>query len=152
MNVTYIAIGLLAFSVIGITALLVYLRLLKNKYKKNSALFAKENLVVKSKSSYKDIFDRLYQIVYMTFVKMPILKYYTKKTRLKLEMTNEYTEYEIRKRSGKYMLVAVIFIFVSLFVLLNLVYTLAFKYTGYFELIINPLYFLLNLISKFISC
>ena len=121
MNVTYIAIGLLAFSVIGITALLVYLRLLKNKYKKNSALFAKENLVVKSKSSYKDIFDRLYQIVYMTFVKMPILKYYTKKTRLKLEMTNDYTEYEIRKRSGKYMLVAVIFIFVSLFVLLNLV-------------------------------
>lgn len=121
MNVTYIAIGLLAFSVIGITALLVYLRLLKNKYKNNSALFAKENLVVKSKSSYKDIFDRLYQIVYMTFVKMPILKYYTKKTRLKLEMTNDYTEYEIRKRSGKYMLVAVIFIFVSLFVLLNLV-------------------------------
>lgn len=121
MNVTYIAIGLLAFSVIGITALLVYLRLLRNKYKKNSALFAKENLVVKSKSSYKDIFDRLYQIVYMTFVKMPILKYYTKKTRLKLEMTNDYTEYEIRKRSGKYMLVAVIFIFVSLFVLLNLV-------------------------------
>ena len=121
MNVTYIAIGLLAFSVIGITALLVYLRLLKNKYKKNSALFAKENLVVKSKSSYKDIFDRLYQIVYMTFVKMPILKYYTKKTRLKLEMTNDYTEYELRKRSGKYMLVAVIFIFVSLFVLLNLV-------------------------------
>lgn len=121
MNVTYIAIGLLAFSVIGITALLVYLRLLKNKYKKNSTLFAKENLVVKSKSSYKDIFDRLYQIVYMTFVKMPILKYYTKKTRLKLEMTNDYTEYEIRKRSGKYMLVAVIFIFVSLFVLLNLV-------------------------------
>ena len=121
MNVTYIAIGLLAFSVIGITALLVYLRLLKNKYKKNSALFAKENLVVKSKSSYKDIFDRLYQIVYMTFVKMPILKYYTKKTRLKLEMTNDYTEYEIRKRSCKYMLVAVIFIFVSLFVLLNLV-------------------------------
>lgn len=121
MNVTYLAIGLLAFSVIGITALLVYLRLLKNKYKKNSALFAKENLVVKSKSSYKDIFDRLYQIVYMTFVKMPILKYYTKKTRLKLEMTNDYTEYEIRKRSGKYMLVAVIFIFVSLFVLLNLV-------------------------------
>lgn len=121
MSVTYIAIGLLAVSVIGITVLLVYLRLLKHKYKKNSALFAKDNLVVKNKSSFKDIFDRLYQMVYMTFVKMPVIKYYTKKTRLKLEMTNDYTEYEIRKRTGKYMLIAVIFIFVSLFVLLNLV-------------------------------
>lgn len=121
MSVTYIAIGLLAVSVIGITVLLVYLRLLKHKYKKNSALFAKDNLVVKNKSSFKDIFDRLYQIVYMTFVKMPVIKYYTKKTRLKLEMTNDYTEYEIRKRTGKYMLIAVIFIFISLFVLLNLV-------------------------------
>lgn len=121
MSVTYIAIGLLAVSVIGITVLLVYLRLLKHKYKKNSALFAKDNLVVKNKSSFKDLFDRLYQMVYMTFVKMPVIKYYTKKTRLKLEMTNDYTEYEIRKRTGKYMLIAVIFIFVSLFVLLNLV-------------------------------
>lgn len=121
MSVTYIAIGLLAVSVIGITVLLVYLRLLKHKYKKNSALFAKDNLVVKNKSSFKDIFDRLYQMVYMTFVKMPVIKYYTKKTRLKLEMTNDYTEYEIRKRTGKYMLIAVIFIFASLFVLLNLV-------------------------------
>lgn len=110
MSVTYIAIGLLAVSVIGITVLLVYLRLLKHKYKKNSALFAKDNLVVKNKSSFKDIFDRLYQMVYMTFVKMPVIKYYTKKTRLKLEMTNDYTEYEIRKRTGKYMLIAVIFI------------------------------------------
>ena len=103
MSVTYIAIGLLAVSVIGITVLLVYLRLLKHKYKKNSALFAKDNLVVKNKSSFKDIFDRLYQMVYMTFVKMPVIKYYTKKTRLKLEMTNDYTEYEIRKRIQKEM-------------------------------------------------
>ena len=121
MSVTYIAIGLLAFSIIGITVLLVYLRMVKHKYKKNSALFAKDNLVVKNKTSFKDIFDRLFQIVYMTFVKMPIIKYYTKKTRLKLEMTNDYTEYELRRRSGKYMLISVIFIFVSLFVLLNLV-------------------------------
>lgn len=121
MSVTYIAIGLLAFSIIGITVLLIYLRMVKHKYKKNSALFAKDNLVVKNKTSFKDIFDRLFQIVYMTFVKMPIIKYYTKKTRLKLEMTNDYTEYELRRRSGKYMLISVIFIFVSLFVLLNLV-------------------------------
>ena len=121
MSVTYIAIGLLAFSIIGITVLLIYLRMVKHKYKKNSALFAKDNLVVKNKTSFKDIFDRLFQIVYMTFVKMPVIKYYTKKTRLKLEMTNDYTEYELRRRSGKYMLISVIFIFVSLFVLLNLV-------------------------------
>ena len=121
MSVTYIAIGLLAFSIIGITVLLIYLRMVKHKYKKNSALFAKDNLVVKNKTSFKDIFDRLFQIVYMTFVKMPVIKYYTKKTRLKLEMTNDYTEYELRRRTGKYMLISVIFIFVSLFVLLNLV-------------------------------
>lgn len=121
MSVTMVAIGLLAFSVIGIAVLLIYLRMVKHKYKKNSALFAKDNLVVKNKTGFKDIFDRLFQIVYMTFVKMPIIKYYTKKTRLKLEMTNDYTEYELRRRTGKYMLIAVIFIFVSLFVLLNLV-------------------------------
>lgn len=121
MNITYVAIGLLAFSLIGILVLLLYLRIIKHKYKKNSALFAKDNLMVKNKSSFKDILDRLYQIVYMTFVKMPVIKYYTKKTRLKLEMTNDYTEYELRRRTGKYMLFAVIFIFISLFVLINLV-------------------------------
>lgn len=121
MSVTYIAIGLLGFSIIGVVALLVYLKLLKNKYKRNSALFAKDNLVVKNKVNPKDAFDKLFQMVYMTFVKMPVIKYYTKKTRLKLEMTNDYTEYELRRRSGKYMLMAVIFIFVALFVLLNLV-------------------------------
>lgn len=121
MNITYVAIGLLAFSLIGILVLLLYLKVIKRRYKKNSALFAKDNLMVKNKSSFKDILDRLYQIVYMTFVKMPIIKYYTKKTRLKLEMTNDYTEYELRKRTGKYMLFAVIFIFISLFVLINLV-------------------------------
>ena len=121
MNITYVAIGLLAFSLIGILVLLLYLKVIKHRHKKNSALFAKDNLMVKNRSSFKDILDRLYQIVYMTFVKMPIIKYYTKKTRLKLEMTNDYTEYELRKRTGKYMLFAVIFIFISLFVLINLV-------------------------------
>ena len=115
MNVTKIAIGLLAFSVIGVLILLIYLRILKRKHKKNSAIFANDDLVVKNKVNFKDIFDKLFQIVYMTFVKMPIISYYTKKTRLKLEMTNDYTEYELRRRSGKYMLMAVIFIFISLF-------------------------------------
>ena len=121
MNITKIAIGLLIFSVVGIVALLGYYSIIKRKYKKNSALSSKDNLLVKNKSNFKDIFDRIFQVVYITFVKMPILKYYTKKTRLKLEMVNDYTEYELRRRSGKYMLIAVIFIFVSLFVILNLV-------------------------------
>lgn len=121
MNVTNIAIGLLIFSVVGIAVLLLYFSIIRHKYKTNLALYSKDNLLVKNKSGFKDILDKIYQVVYITFVKMPIIKYYTKKTRLKLEMANDYTEYELRRRTGKYMLIAVIFIFVSLFVLLNLV-------------------------------
>ena len=116
MNVTKIAIGLLIFSVIGVLALLIYFSILKRKYKRNSALFAKDVLAIKEKSSLKDLFDRIFQIVYMTYVKIPVIKFYTKKTRLKLEMTNDYTEYEIRRRVGKYMLIVTVFIFVSLFI------------------------------------
>ena len=116
-----LAIGLIAASVIGIVLLLVYFQIVKKKYKKNSALFAQDQLVVKNRGSVKDGFDKVFQIVYMTFVKMPIIKYYTKKTRLKMEMSNDYTEYELRRRTGKSMLIAVIFLFTSLFVFLNLV-------------------------------
>ncbi len=119
--IIYIAIGLVAISVVGLIALLVYFQLVKRRYKKNSALFSQDQLVVKNKGSVKDGFDRIYQIVYLTFVKMPIIKYYTKKTRLKMEMTNDYTEYEIRRRTGKSMLIALGFLFVSLFVFINLV-------------------------------
>lgn len=116
-----LAIGLIAFSVVGITVLLVYFQLVKKKYKKNSALFAQDQLVVKNRGSVKDGFDKVFQIIYMTFVKMPIIKYYTKKTRLKMEMSNDYTEYELRRRTGKSMLIAIVFLFTSLFVFLNLV-------------------------------
>ncbi len=119
--ILYIAIGLIAVSVIGMVVLLVYFQLVKNKYKKNSALFAQDQLVVKNRGTVKDGFDRIYQIVYLTFVKMPIIKYYTKKTRLKMEMSNDYTEYELRRRTGKSMLIALIFLFASLFVFINLV-------------------------------
>ena len=119
--ILYIAIGLIAISVIGMALLLVYFQLVKRRYKKNSALFSQDQLVVKNRGSVKDGFDRIYQIVYLTFVKMPIIKYYTKKTRLKMEMTNDYTEYEIRRRTGKSMLIALIFLFGSLFIFLNLV-------------------------------
>lgn len=119
--ILYIAIGLIVISVVGMALLLIYFQLVKRKYQKNSALFGRDQLVVKNRGSVKDGFDRVYQIVYLTFVKIPIIKYYTKKTRLKMEMSNDYTEYELRKRTGKSMLLAVIFLFVSLFVFLNLV-------------------------------
>ncbi len=120
-TITTIAILLAVVSVVGIVALLAYYRIVKHRYSKNSALYSKDKLVVKEKTSTKDAFDKIYQIVYLTFVKMPVVKYYTKKTRLKLEMTNDYTEYEVRKRTGRSMLRAVIFMFVALFVFLNLV-------------------------------
>ena len=119
--VTNIAIALIALSAVGLLGVIIYYKLIRHKYRKNSALYNKDKLVVKEKRNYKDMFDRFYQIVYLTFTKMPVIKYYTKKTRLKLEMTNDYTEYELRRRAGRTMIRAVVFMFVSLFVFLNLV-------------------------------
>lgn len=118
---TYVAIGLIAVALIGILGLIIYYKLLKRKYTKNSALYNKDKLLVKEKTSYKDTFDKLYQTIYLTFVKMPVLKYYTKKTRLKYEITNDYTEYELRRKTGSTMFKAVIFMFAALFIFLNLV-------------------------------
>ncbi|MCX8075313.1 MAG: hypothetical protein N2749_07005 [Clostridia bacterium] len=119
--VNYIAYGLIIFSVVGISGLLIYYSILKNKYKKNKNLYVQEALVVKNKSNVNDTLDRFYQLVYLVFIKMPVIKYYTKKTRLKMEMANDYTEYQIRKQSGKTMFMVVIFVFLALTILLNLV-------------------------------
>lgn len=119
--IVYIAIGLMIFATIGLIALLVYYKSLKKKYNKNKALYTQDVLVVKNKSSINDISDRFYQIIYLVYTKMPIIKYYTKKTRLKMEMANDYTEYEIRKQTGKTMFIVTAFIFVSLIVLINVV-------------------------------
>ncbi|MDD3303957.1 MAG: hypothetical protein PHP54_03475 [Clostridia bacterium] len=119
--ITNIAIILIAVAVIGILGLLFYYKIIRRKYTKNSVLYSKDKLVVKEKTNYKDLFDKFYQIIYLTFTKMPVLKYYTKKTRLKLEMTNDYTEYELRRRAGRTVIRAILFLFVSLFVFLNLV-------------------------------
>jgi len=117
--VVYIAIGLAAFSVVGILALLLYFSMVKKKYKKNSALFQKDQIVVKKKTSFSDQFDRIFQVFYIICISMPVLKYYTRKIRLKLEMVNDYTEYEIRKKTGSIMLSSVIFVLIALFVFLN---------------------------------
>lgn len=117
--IVYIAIGLLAFSVVGILGLVIYFNTVKRKYKKNSALFQKDQIVVKKKTSISDVFDRVYQAFYIICVSTPVLKYYTRKVRLKLEMVNDYTEYEIRRKTGSIMLASVLFIIVALFVFLN---------------------------------
>lgn len=119
--ILYIAIGLIIFAVVGLIVLLLYYKGIKNKYKKNKSLYTQDVLVVKNKSNVNDVFDRIYQTIYLVFTKMPIIKYYTKKTRLKMEMANDYTEYEIRKQTGKTMLIVVLFVFVSLVILINVV-------------------------------
>jgi len=117
--IVYFAIGLAVFSVVGILGLLLYFNMVKRKYKKNSALFQKDQIVVKKKTTFSDQFDRIYQIFYMICVSMPVLKYYTRKIRLKLEMVNDYTEYEIRRKTGSIMLASVIFVIIALFIFLN---------------------------------
>lgn len=116
-----IAIALLVVSAVALVVLIGYYLIMKKKRKGNRDLMVKDAIVIKNKGNGKDVFDRVYQMVYLTYTKMPIIKYYTKKTRLKMEMSNDYTEYELRKRTGKSMLVATLFIFVALFVFLNLV-------------------------------
>ena len=117
--IVYIAAGLAGFAVIGIIAVLIYYSMVKKKYKNNSALFQKDQIVISKKSSFLDIFDRVYQSFYVICIAMPVVKYYTQKTRLKLEMVNDYTEYEIRKKTGSIMLSSVIFVFIALFIFLN---------------------------------
>jgi len=119
--VTNIAIVLIVVSLIGLVGLLVYYTILKRKYSSNTILQSKDTLVIKNKVNFKDTFDKLYQVMYMTFVKMPIMKYYAKKIRLKYEMSNDYTEYELRRNTGRLMTLTIIVMFVALAVFVNIV-------------------------------
>ncbi|MBQ8379490.1 MAG: hypothetical protein IJX34_01600 [Clostridia bacterium] len=118
---TNIAIVLIVVSVIGLAGLLLYYYLLKKKYSKSTILYAKDTLVVKNKVSLKETFDKLYQVLYLTFVKMPLLKYYAKKIRLKYEMSNDYTEYELRRNTGRLLSITLVVMFVTLAVFVNVV-------------------------------
>jgi len=120
-NIWYIVGGMVGFAFIGLLAVIIYYQATKKKYAGNKKLYQKDQIVVKNKTSLRDVFDRIYQVAYLALVKIPIVKYYTKKTRLKLEMVNDYTEYEIRKKTGSIMLGSLLFIFASLFVFLNVV-------------------------------
>ena len=118
---TNIAIVLIVVSVVGLAGLLLYYYLLKKKYSKSTILYDKDTLVVKNKVSLKETFDKLYQVLYLTFVKMPLLKYYAKKIRLKYEMSNDYTEYELRRNTGRLMSITLVAMFVTLAVFVNVV-------------------------------
>ncbi len=120
-NIWYIVGGMVGFAFIGLLAVIIYYQATKKKYAGNKKLYQKDQIVVKNKTSIRDIFDRIYQVAYLALVKIPIIKHYTKKTRLKLEMVNDYTEYEIRKKTGSIMLGSLLFIFAALFVFLNVV-------------------------------
>ncbi len=112
---------LVVFAALILSATLIFYFRTKKNYSKNKTLYEKDQLKVKDKKLSKDTLDRIYQSAYLVFVKMPIIKYYTKKTRLKMEMANDYTEYEIRKNTGKLMMIMLFFIFVASFTLVNLV-------------------------------
>lgn len=117
----YIAGALIGVSFLGLIGVVIYYLIIKRKYAKNKVLYKKDQIVIKNKSSFKDIFDKIFQTFYLVALKIPVISYYTRKTRLKLEMVNDYTEYEIRRRTGKIILISVIFVFTALFIFLNVV-------------------------------
>lgn len=112
---------LLAVGVFGIVGLLIWYSILKKSYAKNQSLYAQDKLQIKNKTNAKDTTDKFYQGLYNKFIQIPVIKYYTKKTRLKLEMSNDYTEYEIRRQTAKNIFLALVFMFLALAILLNLV-------------------------------
>ena len=121
MTATNIAIGLIVASVIGLAGLYIYYTILKRRYSNNSILASKDTLLVKNKINFKDTFDKLYQALYLTYVKMPLVKYYAKKIRLKYEMSNDYTEYELRRNTGRLLTITAIVLFIALAVFVNVV-------------------------------
>lgn len=137
-NIWYIVGGMVGFAFVGLLAVVIYYQITKKKYAANRKLYQKEQIVVKNKSSLRDVFDRIYQASYLILVKIPIIKLYTKKTRLKLEMVNDYTEYEIRKKTASIMLGSLIFIFAALFIFLNVVTDL------YMAAIVTIMVFVIN--------
>ncbi len=116
-----IIIILIVVAVIGLAGVLIWYNLLKKQYSKNMKLYEKDKVKVVNKKSVNDGADRFFQMLYNGFVRIPVIKYYLKKTRLKLEMTNDYTEYEMRKQSAKNLFIALVVMFSAMLILVNLV-------------------------------
>ena len=137
-NIWYLITGMMAFGVFGLLAVIIYYNATKKKYKNNEKLYQRDKIVVKNKFGLREVFDKIFQYAYLILVKIPIVKYYTRKTRLKLEMVNDYTEYEIRKKTGSIMLGSLIFIFSALFIFLSAVTNL------YMALVVILMIFIIN--------
>lgn len=118
MNIMYIILGI---STVGMIALLIYYQMTKKNYTSNADLYVKDKIKIKNKSSVNDTSDRIYQFLYLGFAGMPIIKYYLRKTRLKLEMANDYTEYEIRRRAAKLLGFTFLFAIIAILVMVNVV-------------------------------
>lgn len=119
MTLAFVFIGI---SLVGAIGLIIALLVIKKKYKNNANLRQAEHLIVRKKSSKgSDYFDRFYQFAYNVYIKIPFIKRYLKKTRTKLEMVNDYTEYQIRNEASKILTITLVLVFASLFVVLNVV-------------------------------
>ncbi|MEG2484312.1 MAG: hypothetical protein RSB51_02455 [Clostridia bacterium] len=121
MDVKLIAFIMLGISGVGALLLIVALLLVKRKYRNNATLREADHLIIKKKSKNSDIFDRFYQYAYNVYVKIIFIKRYLKKIRTKLEMVNDYTEYQIRNESAKILTITLVLIFTSLFVVLSVI-------------------------------
>ncbi len=120
--VIMLAVVFIGISLVGAIGLIVALLVIKKKYKNNANLRQAEHLIVRKKSSTSsDYFDRFYQFAYNVYIKIPFIKRYLKKTRTKLEMVNDYTEYQIRNESSKILTITLLIVFSSLFVVLSVV-------------------------------
>lgn len=117
-----LAVVFMGISLVGAIGLVIALMVVKKKYKENANLRQAEHLIIRKKSSTKsDYFDRFYQFAYNVYIKIPFIKRYLKKIRTKLEMVNDYTEYQIRNESSKILTITLLLVFASLFVVLNVI-------------------------------
>lgn len=115
------AIILLAVCAIGSAILVTVFLILKKRRESNKALMQAEKLIVKKKTKFSDYTDRFYQFAYNVYIKIPFVKRYLKKIRLKLEMVNDYTEYQIRNQSAKIMTYVLLLVILSMFVLISVI-------------------------------
>ena len=118
---TKVAIILVVIALLGLAGLGIYYFILKRRYTNSAILQQKDSLIVKNRVNFKDTFDKIYQMLYMTYVKMPFIRYLTRNIRLKYEMSNDYSEYELRRNTGRLMTITIIAIFVALAVFVNVV-------------------------------
>ena len=120
-TITMLVIVLLTISVVGALTLGIMYMVLRKKYKNNANLREADHLIIKKKTQKSDVLDRFYQHTYNVFMRIIFIKRYLKKIRTKLEMVNDYTEYQIRNTSAKILTITLFIVFTSLFLVLAVV-------------------------------